>query len=86
MARGWESKAIESQQEDARHRARPGRPLTEAEREQLTRRTNLELALAGAQSELLAACRPAHREMLRLKLEAIRAQLSELDAGVQEGT
>lgn len=78
MARGWESKAVESQQEDAGQRAHARPPLTEAEREQLARRTGLELALAGTQAELAAACRPAHREMLRLKLEAIRAQLSEL--------
>jgi hypothetical protein len=85
MARGWESKAIESQQEDARRRTSSRRPLTEVEREQLARRTSLELALAGTQAELQAACRPAHREMLRLRLEAIRAQLSALDATTNEG-
>jgi len=84
MARGWESKAIESQQEDARRHAQSGRPLTDAEREQLAKRTGLQLALARTQAELVAACRPAHREMLRLKLEAIRTQLSELDT--VEGT
>ncbi len=85
MARGWESKAIESQQEDARRQIPAQRPLTEAERAQAARRTSLELALAGSQAELQAACRPAHREMLRLRLEAIRAQLSELDGAPGEG-
>jgi hypothetical protein len=85
MARGWESKAIESQQEEATRQSRARRPLTEAEREQLARRTSLELALAGTQAELAAACQPAHREMLRLKLEAIRVQLSALDAPPEGG-
>lgn len=78
MARGWESKAIESQQEEAGRQVQSRRLLTPEEREQLSKRTGLELALAGTQAELAAACRPAHREMLRMKLEAIRAQLDSM--------
>lgn len=78
MARGWESKSVESQQDDARRAAVPARMLSAEERERLARRKSLELALAGTQAELQAACRPAHRDMLRLRLEAIRAQLSAL--------
>lgn len=85
MARGWESKGIESQQEDARRHVQPRRSLTEAERELLAKRTGLELALADTQAELQAACRPAHREMLRLRLEAIRSQLSGMAGGLDEG-
>ncbi len=80
MARGWESKSIESQQDDAetraQQRARPA--LTPAERARRQQRATLELALAGAQAELQAACHPAHRDMLRLKLESLTAQLGEL--------
>lgn len=79
MARGWESKSIESQQDDARRPADARRPLTADERERATRRASLQLALAGTQAELQAACRPAHRDMLRLKLEAIQAQLAALE-------
>jgi hypothetical protein len=79
MARGWESKSIESQQDDAGRRSGTGRELTAEERQRLASRTNLELALAGTQAELQAACRPAHRDMLRLRLEAIRAQLADLE-------
>jgi hypothetical protein len=78
MARGWESKSIESQQDDARAEKRPRRDLTPEERDRAGRRAVLELALAGAQAELQAACRPAHREMLRLKLEALKAELGTL--------
>lgn len=79
MARGWESKAVESQQADAA-RARPDRPeLTPAERDRrLQERQSLELALAQTQAELMAACRAAHRDMLQQRLTAIRQALAAL--------
>lgn len=78
MARGFESKSVESQQEDAQ-RARTIRPpMTEEEQARQARKTGLELALSQTQSELAAACRPAHREMLKLRLEAIRTQIEDL--------
>ncbi len=78
MARGFESKSVESQQEEAQ-RARTTRPeLSPEDQARQTRQTGLALALAQAQSEMSAACRPAHREMLKLKLEAIRAQIRDL--------
>ena len=78
VARGWESKSIESQQDDARAR-NPSRPaLTEEQRTRLARRQTLEMALAQTQSELQVACHAAHREMLRLRLEALQAELGTL--------
>lgn len=78
MARGFESKAVESQQEEAQ-RAKTMRPALSAEQQAMqTRKAGLELALAQAQSEMSAACRPAHREMLKLRLDAIRAQIEDL--------
>lgn len=76
MARGFDSKFIESQQDDAqaaRHATKP--ELTADERVRLDRRRTLELALARAQAELQVACHAAHRDMLRLKLEALQAEL-----------
>ena len=78
MARGWESKAVESQQDDARTAEKRRPDLTPDERRQAERRALLELAVTQAQTELQAACRPAHREMLRLKLEALKAELGTL--------
>lgn len=75
MARGWESKAIESQQEDARDRSVPRPEMTPEARARAERRRTLELALARTQAELQAACHPAHRDMLRLKIEALQAEL-----------
>jgi hypothetical protein len=78
MARGFESKSVESQQEEAQ-RAKTVRPaLTAEEQSRQARKTGLEMALAQTQSELAAACKPAHREMLKLRLEAIRAQIQDL--------
>ena len=78
MARGFESKAVESQQEEAQ-RTRTFRPeLSTEEKERETKRAGLRLALAQTQSEMGAACRPAHREMLKLRLDAIRAQIEGL--------
>jgi hypothetical protein len=36
------------------------------------------LAVARAQAELQAACQPAYRDMLRLKLQSLQDQLAEL--------
>jgi hypothetical protein len=78
MARGWESKNIESQQEEAARRPRPGRPLTPEEQLRLSRRHSLELALARAQADLVRAVAPAHRAMLEQAIQALDAQLSVL--------
>ena len=78
MARGWESKSIESQQDDAGRKAAGGPALTPVERSRNQRKTGLQLALAETQAQMSVACRPAHREMLKLRLEAIQAQLKDL--------
>jgi hypothetical protein len=78
MARGFESKSVESQQEEAQ-RTKAMRPaLSPEEHARQSRKAGLEMALAQTQSELSAACKPAHREMLKLRLEAIQAQIRDL--------
>lgn len=79
MARGWESKSIESQQDDARAAAVRKPELTPDEHSRQERRVGFELALARAQAELQTACQPAYRDMLRLKMEALRTRLAELE-------
>ena len=78
MARGFESKSVESQQEEAQRgkTLRPAMSIEEKDRE--ARRAGLALALAQTQAEIAAACRPAHREMLKLRLDAIRSQIEDL--------
>jgi len=78
MARGFESKSVESQQEEAQRAKTIKTPLSPEEQARLSRKAGLELALSQTQSEMSAACRPAHREMLKLRLEAIQAQIRDL--------
>jgi hypothetical protein len=87
VARGWESKAIESQQEEAERQRQVARApaLTPAERARLERRRTLELARAKTEAELRAATRPAHREMLERAKAAIDEQLSEIQPRPKNG-
>lgn len=78
MARGWESKSVESQQDEAGRRPASKPALTPEEVEREQRQAGLRLALAETQAQMGAACRPAHREMLKLRLDAIQAQLEGL--------
>jgi hypothetical protein len=80
MARGWESKSVEAQQEEAeRGRAGEGnRPLSEEERGQRQRRAILELARARTAADLTAAATPARQDMLRRALAALDAELAVL--------
>ena len=79
MARGFDSKFVESQQDDAQARGQKQKPaLSPEERARLNRRRTLEMALARTHAELQAACHAAHRDMLRLKLEALQAELGTL--------
>ena len=78
MARGFESKSVESQQEEAQRRKTVKPEVSIEEQHRATRKHGLELALAQTQAEMSAACRPAHREMLQLRLAAIQAQIEGL--------
>ncbi len=65
MARGWESKSVETQQEEAsRQAATPARPATEQERSRRQQRRTLELSRARAVADLDRASTEAHRAML----------------------
>jgi hypothetical protein len=78
MARGWESKNIEAQQDEAARTSPRTDPGHEGPPEIRERRRSLELARARAEADLLKACAPAHRDMLRQTLEAINEQLRAL--------
>jgi hypothetical protein len=66
MARGWESKSIEAQQEEASVRSGGDkRPATPQERVRRQERRTLELARARSLADLERATTDAHREMLR---------------------
>lgn len=75
MARGWESKNIESQQEEALS-AREVKPaLSAEERARLERRQAIELALTAKRSELAHATSDAHRAYLTRAINDLQRAL-----------
>ena len=81
MARGWESKAVADQIEDADERALRQASLEDLSPEERARRERLEslrLSQARTLSQLERATRPAHREMLQRTLRALEAEMEEL--------
>lgn len=78
MARGWESKSVESQQEEASRTRTPKPALTPEQRVLQERRTTLELSRARLADDLSRATAPHHRRMLEQALENIDQQLSQL--------
>jgi hypothetical protein len=78
VARGWESKSIEEQQEAAAQaRAAHAAPeVTTAEAEQKNALASLQLARARVLADLQRACRPAHRGMLETALADVEARIA----------
>ena len=75
MARGFESKMVEFQQEEAARGSAKREQLTPEERDRSERRRALELARARAVADLARATAPAHTQMLRQAIAALDEQL-----------
>jgi hypothetical protein len=82
MARGWESKAVEAQQDAASERQRAvydrSAPKVDDVRTQSERAT-LMLARTRALSDLQHACAPAHRAMLEQAIADLDRRLEALE-------
>jgi hypothetical protein len=82
MARGWESKSVESQVEDKNRResgsARRQASTAEA-RARAERKGTLELARARLRADFSASKVPAHRTMLQEALAALDREIAALD-------
>jgi hypothetical protein len=79
MARGWESKSVEAQQEAAVDRPsetaasqRDNSPEAHAKRERLL---NLRMSRTRTLQQLETATNPRHREMLQKALRTLEAEL-----------
>lgn len=84
MARGFESKSVESQQEEAQ-RGRDLKPaLTPDERARLERRQVTELAIAAKRAELANATGDAHRAYLTRVINDLQRSM-ESDTGDPAG-
>lgn len=76
MARGWESKSVEAQQELRETPAAARRPAPSPEEAARERRRRLVvLALARAEGDLVRATAPAHRRTLEAGVAALRKEL-----------
>lgn len=77
MARGWESKSVESQMEDAamrRTRKQAAAPAP-GELEQRAKLRSLELSLARVQGELKQCRNPRFRALLEAELKHLEAEI-----------
>ena len=78
MARGWESKSVESQKEDAKTDHNPNAPLSREEVEIATQRRSLERSRTRVERELAATQSELRRKSLRLALEHLDGELEKL--------
>jgi hypothetical protein len=80
MARGWESKSVEQQQEEMAERRKtvpPARSLDEQERNR--KREGLILSRQRLAQQLQAASNLRHREMLERAIAELDSQLSSFE-------
>jgi len=80
MARGWESKSVEQQQEEMSEQRRTARapisPISPNEQQRNRRRDGLLLSRGHLTQQLLAASNPRHRQMLEQAIAELDRQLS----------
>jgi hypothetical protein len=75
MARGFESKMVEFQQEEAARGRAKSAQVPPEEQERMSRRGSLELARARAVADLSRATAPPHKQMLKQAIAALDEQL-----------
>jgi hypothetical protein len=78
MARGWESKSVELQQEDARSSASPKRPLTQEQRQIESRREGLKLSRSRILEQLHSTENPRYKKTLEQALAVLEEQIADL--------
>jgi hypothetical protein len=81
VARGWESKSVEAQQDEkARGGSRATGPASPEEAARVAERRTIELALTRARNDLARAKVAAHRAMLEQAIKALTDRLISLEA------
>jgi hypothetical protein len=80
MARGWESKSVEQQQEEMLEQRKTVRASISPDTQQRNRkREGLLLSRERLTQQLQAATHPRHRHMLELGIAELDSQLSSLE-------
>ena len=84
MSRGWESKSVESQMEDAASRRNAARqiPLTDEQIRIRSERESLELSRTRVLTDLETATHPRRREQLQAALNHLDRKLAALNQPV----
>jgi hypothetical protein len=77
MARGWESKSIEAQQEAVFERRTSVAAITTEDAALRAERATLSLARTRALADLQCACAPAHRAMLEQAIGDLDRRIAE---------
>src|ERR1700730_18091050 len=81
MARGWESKSVEAQQEAAAGSDFSGKPrLTRLEADRLREQESLRLSMKRMIEQLDHAQNPRHRQMLEKAKLALERKIANLDS------
>jgi hypothetical protein len=75
VARGWESKSVEQQQDEAATKKEHGQLLTPEQIVEKQRRQGLELSRQRILQQLQVACNPRHRQMLEAALKELEKKL-----------
>ncbi len=80
MARGWESKSVEAQQEEASDKSAQSRPRMSAEEAARFRETeSLRLSRRSVQQQMESSTNPRHRKLLEDALADLDARLAKLE-------
>lgn len=79
MARGWESKSVEAQQDAAAERQSAASNITPAESVRRAARATLALARTRALADLQMACAAPHRAMLEQAIAELDRKIAALD-------
>jgi hypothetical protein len=87
MARGWESKSVEQQQEEMLERRKPVRaPISSEEKQRNRKRDGLLLSRQRLAQQLQAACNSRHRQMLEQSIAELDRQLSSFKEDTNSAT
>lgn len=86
MARGWESKSVESQQVEEARRSDRGELLTPGQRELRRKRESLELSRRRVLQDIAAARSDARRTSLETALAFLDEEIRKLTGDERAGT
>jgi hypothetical protein len=78
MARGWESKSVEQQQDEAQAQQQGGNGHRPERAEQTRALQGLQLSRTRVLKQLESATNPRHREMLQAAVADLEAKISQI--------